>query len=115
MNIKDRLIARGRRTASRIYSNVAYIILLPKNSRDHLGQQSFVLGKSSSLIWKLIENKTTVRGLISRFCKKRRIRVSREIEVAILKNVRQLIKNEIVEVVDKNYEKYDTWLRKGIE
>jgi len=106
MDIKDQFVVRSRRTASRIYNGSAFIILLPKNSDDPLGRQKFILGKASTVIWRLIEDKTKVRHLIRKFSEQERIRPSKELEVSIVKNLSRLIKQGLVEIVDKGFKGY---------
>jgi hypothetical protein len=95
----DKYVGRGFRTASRIWGGIAVVILLPKRNVN-LEEVVFELGSDGSYIWKLLEEKPTLRKIIVSFAKRKKIRF----DVAhkeVARFIKQLAAKNLVEVLDK--------------
>jgi len=99
MDILNKYVARGRRTASRIWGDTAIVMLLPRgnvNTKENL----FELSKMGTHIWKLLEKKTKVRDVIDSIAKEKGID-SNSIQKEVITFIRKLVKDKIVDFLDR--------------
>jgi len=99
MNILDKYVIRGRRTASRIWDDTAVIVLFPIGYTDRV-ERIFELTKTGTYIWKLLEKKPKVREIIDCIVKNTRFDWDR-VEKEVVAYISKLRANKIVDLLDK--------------
>jgi hypothetical protein len=94
----NKYIIRSPRTASRIWSNFAIVVLMPNKSNNPL-EKIFKLGLDGAYIWRLLEKKCKVREIIISFAEKKKIgfNVARK---QVLRILTQLDRKKLVEMQD---------------
>jgi len=99
MDILDKYVRRGRRTASRIWGETGMVLFLP-GSKSQLEHKTFELSSTGIYFWKLLESKPKLREIVDSIAQKKRIRY----DIALREVVRQIKKlsaKGIVDIVDK--------------
>ena len=109
MELMNKFVSRGRRTASRILEGSAVILLLPDNSTDR-NDSIFQLGPVGTFFWKLLEDDPRVSSIVVSFMKKfsfsRREAVKQASDL-----IRRLRKKKLIEVRNKPDKAGKPWLR----
>ena len=98
MEILEKYVRRGCRTASRVWGDTAYVMLMPRNSSD-LKPKAFGLSPNGTLIWKLLEEKSKVDEVVDRFAKAKGIDRESATE-EVVKFIQKLAAQEVVEILD---------------
>lgn len=98
MNILEKYIRRGRRTASRIWGDTAVVLLLPWN-KANFDNNFCELTPTATYIWKLLEKKPKVKEIIDLFAKKKRI--DRKIATKeVVRFIKKLAAKKMIDILD---------------
>jgi len=101
MDIKEKYIRRGIRTASVTCKDETFVILLSKKGNPTL----FKLTQDGVLIWRLLEENRKVKEIVSAIAKIKKIS-SGYIEHQLVTYIDKLAKNHIVDIIDSPVKEY---------
>ncbi|MFH1622223.1 MAG: PqqD family protein [Candidatus Omnitrophota bacterium] len=100
MDILDKYVRRGKRTASRIYGSITIVLIMPLILHD-IRKDVFELSSDGTFIWKLLENKPKLRKIVDCFAKKKRIK--RDIAAKdVVKFIKELAAKKMVDILDSS-------------
>ena len=106
MNINNTYVAWSSRIAFRIYGGSACIILLRRDRDDPSEEKRFILSKTATIFWKLMEEKIRVRTLINKFAKQKGYRsVNPDIKKQALLYLERFISDGLAEIIESKRRK----------
>ena len=101
MDIREKYIRRGIRTASVTCKNETFVILLSKKGDPAL----FKLAQDGALIWRLLEENHKVKEIVSAIAKFKKIS-PRYIKNKLVIYIDKLAKKHLVDIIDSPVKEY---------
>jgi 16S rRNA U516 pseudouridylate synthase RsuA-like enzyme len=105
MNIREKYIRRGIRTASRIYKDKTVVILLSLGNMDRKSYGLAILEDEGTLLWRLLDENRRVKEVVNTIAKFKKISYAR-IGGRLLAYIKKLAKYHIVDIIDSPSDEY---------